>query len=343
MTIRSWQLVLARRMAAALLAAPALASQTSACAPPSPCPGGPDTTTRITFTLCTSLDAGATEASTDAASSDAGSTTCYATCADACRSMVPSNGGTINCTALTQVGDRVTTDCIYSFNCVGGRLTAGLARPELSGDVLGSFFAECAWLEAASIRSFERLARELADHGAPDDLVGAARAAAKDEARHARALARLAEKYGAETPRVVHRDCTTRSLEAIAMENATEGCVGETYGALIAYWQAEHASDPEVREAMRAIAPDELSHAALAWAIADWAETRLDAAAALRVRSARPSAANELVGDADVNPRLMDVAGIPPSSVTRALVDAMFAVWANGWPQETPLVRSPAV
>src|SRR5258708_7460376 len=150
MTIRSWQLVLGRRVAAALLAAPTLAAQTSACSPPSPCPGGPDTTTRITFTLCSSLagDA-ATAASTDAST---GSTTCYAACADACRSMVPSNGGTISCTALTQVGDRVTTDCIYSFNCVGGRLTAGLARPEISGDVLGSFFAECAWLEAASIR-----------------------------------------------------------------------------------------------------------------------------------------------------------------------------------------------
>jgi hypothetical protein len=358
MIIRSWQRILARRMAAALLAAPALASQTTACGPLGGCPPPPpDKTVRITYTACSSslfdaaasdgsddaaMDAaegGATDAASDGAmeaATEAGSATdasadgsidpsdtpCFTTCTDACQAM--DRNSDVTCQPVSRAGNRVIVDCTFSaFRCVGGRLTDGLAPPELAGDVLGAFFAESAWLEAASIHSFERLARELADHAAPDELVQAARTAAKDEARHARALARLARKYDAEIPRVVHRDGPTRSLEAIAIENAVEGCVGETYGALVAHWQAEHASDREVREAMATIAPEELSHAALAWAIAEWADARLDAEARDRVRDAR-DAAREVVLDAKVDRRIAEVAGAPTSEIARALVTSMF-------------------
>jgi hypothetical protein len=37
-----------------------------------------------------------------------------------------------------------------------------------------------------------------------------------------------------------------------------EGCVGETFGALVGAWQARFARDPEVRVVMRPIAGDEL-------------------------------------------------------------------------------------
>ena len=50
----------------------------------------------------------------------------------------------------------------------------------------------------------------------------------------------------------------------IARENAEEGCVRETFGALLAAHQAAYACDPEVREVMTRIAGDELRHAALA-------------------------------------------------------------------------------
>src|SRR6185295_13249702 len=123
-----------------------------------------------------------------------------------------------------------------------------------------------------SIHAFRRLARELRAHGAPSDLVNAARACARDEARHARTMARLARAHGATIDRVHVEDVGTRDLEAIARENAVEGCVGETYGALLAIWQAEHAADADVRAAMREIAPDEMRHAALAWAVATWAD-----------------------------------------------------------------------
>ena len=53
----------------------------------------------------------------------------------------------------------------------------------------------------------------------------------------------------------------TRALGVVAIENAVEGCVRETFGALIASWQAEHARDPGIKRLMRSIARDETRHA----------------------------------------------------------------------------------
>jgi hypothetical protein len=81
-----------------------------------------------------------------------------------------------------------------------------------------------------------------------------------------------------------------RSLGRLAMENAVEGCVRETYGALLACWQAQSAGDADFRTAMVRIAEDEARHAELAWAIARWAEPRLERGAQRRVKSARHAA-----------------------------------------------------
>jgi hypothetical protein len=93
-------------------------------------------------------------------------------------------------------------------------------------------------------------------------------------------------------------DRGVRDIEAIARENAVEACVGETYGALAAAWQAEHAKGGEVRDVMRAIAPDELRHAALGWAIDAWSKTRLSDEANARVKAARDEAVRDLLQNA---------------------------------------------
>jgi hypothetical protein len=54
-----------------------------------------------------------------------------------------------------------------------------------------------------------------------------------------------------------------------------EGCIRETFGALVAMYQAEQATDTQIRGAMKVIAQDETRHASLAWRIAKWAEARL--------------------------------------------------------------------
>jgi hypothetical protein len=85
-----------------------------------------------------------------------------------------------------------------------------------------------------------------------------------------------------------------RDLEAIAVENAVEGCVREAFGALVASWQAVAAVDPLVRATMARIARDETRHAALALQIAGWLRGRLDTAARVRVEQARRAALADL-------------------------------------------------
>jgi hypothetical protein len=282
----------------------------------SPCCGNPPSpqTYTVTYTVCPPIDFDASEASSDAGGADADDASdndaaqvdasddvapppvCYATCDQACAAERPSNmGGAPFCQgteAGAGDGGTVVAQCELMMLC--GRRFDGLS------DVVGcgEDFARAAWLEAASIHAFRRLARELRAHGAPDDLVAAARSAAKDEARHARLMARLAKRDGAYVPRVEWEDRGVRDLEALARENAVEACVGETYGALLAEWHARHARDVEVRDVMRAIAPDELRHAALGWAVDAWAKTRLSDDANERVRAARDEAARDLLQNA---------------------------------------------
>ena len=211
--------------------------------------------------------------------------------------------------------------------CKGGRRPDGLQAGAFGceGGDLGDFFARTAHLEAASIAAFHALREELRLHGAPRALTAGALRSARDEVRHTRATSRLARRFGARPcpARVTKR--APRSLEAMAIENAVEGCVRETFGALLALWQAAHAEDAEVRRAMETIADDETRHAALAWSIAAWADARLDDAARARVRAARAEAVETLRVEAGATPAraLVRVAGLPEADRARAMVDAM--------------------
>jgi hypothetical protein len=186
--------------------------------------------------------------------------------------------------------------CLY---CGGfGRRPEGFTeRTRVNADA-GQTFAEIARLEAASVVAFRTLARELAFHRAPKRLVRAAERAARDEIRHARAMTALARRYGAD---VVIDDIASplmRDLETIARENALEGCVHETWGALLAHHQARTDADPVVRAVMARIARDETQHAALGWQIAAWANGRLDGSARERIVRARRDASERLVRSA---------------------------------------------
>lgn len=152
--------------------------------------------------------------------------------------------------------------------CAHDRSTAAAHHPlacALTGSrPLGGYFAEMARLEAASVVSFRRLAHQLVRHGAPRTLVRAARRAARDEIRHARLAARLARRFGAEYRAPKIAPARRRSLLALALENAREGTVRETFGALAASYQARAATDLEVRHVMNDVATDETRHADLA-------------------------------------------------------------------------------
>jgi hypothetical protein len=91
-----------------------------------------------------------------------------------------------------------------------------------------------------------------------------------------------------------------RSPFAIALENAIEGCVRESYGALVAHHQAQTAFDPEIRAVMRAIAQDETRHAELSWRVAAWLEPGLSPAERDALGVARSEALAQLQREVDV-------------------------------------------
>jgi hypothetical protein len=197
-------------------------------------------------------------------------------------------------------------------------------------DPLGRCFAAMEALEAGSVPAFQRLACELVAHGAPDDLVRDARRAVSDERRHAALMARLARAHGVEASSTPVAVGALRPLEAVALENAVEGCVGETWGALVALWQAQRALDPDVRAVMQSVAADELRHAALAWRVDAWARARLSADAARRVREARDQRLATLRAERRaVDPAVSRGAGLPSPREAARLLDACErALWA---------------
>jgi hypothetical protein len=185
-----------------------------------------------------------------------------------------------------------------------------------------------AQMEAASVLAFARLRRELAAHGAPTPLQAAARRAIDEERRHARVVARLARRFGARPGTPAPAELGVRDLEAIAVENAAEGCAREVYGALVATHQAACAADAVVRRAMAGIAVDETRHAALSFALDRWAASRLPAPARLRVRDARRTAAASLLREAEpaVPAPALRLAGLPEPAAARRLASAVVAL-----------------
>jgi hypothetical protein len=203
-----------------------------------------------------------------------------------------------------------------------GRRTAGLREPSFRTTALRGYLAQAAYLEAASIDAFLRLAGELALHGAPRRLIARALRAADDERRHARVMTRLARLDA--VPIVEIEAVPPRTLEEVARENAVEGCVNETFGAALATFQAQAAGDQRLRTAMKRIALDETGHAELAFAVARWAEPRLDRAARARVRESRREAAARLGRVVDVKaPPWAARAGLMPRPMAREVVARM--------------------
>jgi hypothetical protein len=214
--------------------------------------------------------------------------------------------------------------------CIG-RLPACLRNEQLPArkareSAVGDYLARAAYLEAAAVDAFAILAAELHAHGAPASLKRAARRAKADEVRHARDVGRLARSYGATVRAPFVGPPEVRPLSQVAVENAVEGCVRETFGALIAAWQAQHARDPRVRASMQRIARDEARHAALGWRIFDWANERLPDEDRLRVEQAMMLAVSDLEAAARTKPDgdVVRALGIPPASTASALATALF-------------------
>jgi hypothetical protein len=239
-----------------------------------------------------------------------------------------SDGASPSGCSRTELDGQPATLCHY-FTCSNdGRRPEGLreAQPHAPGCELGALYAHVAWLEAASVPAFLRLADELIAHGAPEALVKAARRSAADEVRHTRAMQALARRHGASMPEVAIAPFQPRSLEAMCTENALEGCVREMFGALVTGWQARTAGDAEVRRALGPISRDELRHAELAWAVDAWAVERLTAPERERLRELRwheLSVLEQEVGSQVPPEHFVREAGVPSREQALSLLQGM--------------------
>ena len=177
-----------------------------------------------------------------------------------------------NCviSALDKKTAVVETKYFEQVQCVGGRRPGGFVEERCRSRAAGEWMARIATVEAASITAFARLVRALEKHGAPAHLIAKARAAMLDEVIHAGLTARLARPMGAKIEAPVIASAGEPTLVELAHENAVEGQVAETFGALLATCQAQLATEPQMRGVFARIAVDEARHAALAHELAGW-------------------------------------------------------------------------
>jgi len=211
--------------------------------------------------------------------------------------------------------------------CAIGRRPCGLADAYVAraGDPLARHFAIVAHLEAASVPAFLRLRDELRLHGAPGALQVAAQLSAADEVRHARSMSAMARRFGGRAPSPRVRAMPLRPLAEVALDNAVEGCIRETYGALVAYRQALKAKDPAIAAELSTIAEDETRHASLSWEVHEWASRRLSRSERAGLKSAQAAAVRALREECaePVDETVVEQAGMPPADEAVTLVDAL--------------------
>jgi hypothetical protein len=251
-------------------------------------------------------------------------------CAMICEQAVPF--GFSSCSVGDQNAQgKIPVDCVYNTVCEGRRHACVTSRVEAAGSA-AAWLVRAAHDEAASVHAFVALARELQAHGAPQELLAWVEAARRDEERHAEVVGRLARAYGGEPAEPVIEAVPVRELLAIAVENAVEGCVGETWAALMAAHQARAAAVGVVREVYAGIAVDEARHAELAWALDAWLMRQLNAGERAMVAAARAAAVRRLaavLADSSDEPALLAL-GVPGRARAQELVAGLdAALWSR--------------
>jgi rubrerythrin len=162
-----------------------------------------------------------------------------------------------------------------------------------TGTPLARCLAAFAALEEASVRAFDELAEQLESWGAPEQFITRCKAAAKDEVRHFELLSTLARDGGASLPESSY-DEVSQTLFEVALHNAVEGCVGETWSAYLAHCWARRSESRDLRQVFAQIAEDETRHAQLSWDLHEWFVSKLSPARAKAVEDARRTALTEL-------------------------------------------------
>ena len=207
------------------------------------------------------------------------------------------------------------------YECIGGRRPLGHSECMQPNEGLGGYFARCAHLEASSVLAFIQLTRQLQKFQAPKILISRCIDAAKDEVLHARLLSNIARAYGVEPPPVMSPD-NEYDLFSIAMHNAVEGCVVESWAALVAQWQSQHMPSSQVRLIYQRIATDEIRHGQLSWDLHDWLMTRLSVKEQNIIHQAQSKAIEALIANVEIQTKHPSALGLPSSLMASQLVQS---------------------
>lgn len=157
----------------------------------------------------------------------------------------------------------------------GGRLPPAYQEPQIMGEGIGVYFAKSAHEQAAAVFSYIALATQLRSFGAPTNLIEQCQSAAKDNILHAKIMQELSEMEGVFVPSF-HYVPTSQSILEVAMQNAVDGCIYETWAALLANWQSTHLpSDPELQTVYEQIGKNKAMHGQLAWDLHFWFLSKL--------------------------------------------------------------------
>lgn len=242
-------------------------------------------------------------------------------------------------TPSTLVSCQVEYTAIHSpYTCpkaVPGRMPNGLITDNeqaANQTSIARYLANMATMETAAITAFEYLVRELTAYGAPESLIAHAKQAVSEEKRHAEMAGLLAKAHGAKASPVQVEDFMLRSLYEIALENAVQGCVNETFAAACGLWQSEHATMPAFKQVIAHITDEEMGHAALSWDIHEWLMPQLTDSQQLRINKAQAEAIEAIVTDFKQkgDPAQQAAFGLPDETGANAIfAQLQSSVWQN--------------
>ena len=220
---------------------------------------------------------------------------------------------------------------------VPGRMPNGLVRgnspatPQASVNTLGQYLSDMATMETAAITAFYYLSKELEAYHAPQGLIDRAKQAVIEESRLAEMASLLAASYDGVAAEVTVDEFSLRPLYDIALENAVEGCINETFAAACGLWQSEQAQLDTFREVIAHITDEELGHAELSWDIHQWIMPQLSEAEQRRIQQAQVEAIENLLFEfkQESDPVLQAAFGLPSKQDAAVLFKQLKnSVWA---------------
>ena len=197
-------------------------------------------------------------------------------------------------------GDTGDEKVYGAIDCTGtavpvcmGRRPMGHIEHQSSKRDLGNYFANCAYLEAASVDAFIELADQLRSWGAPEDFIQRCKVAAEEEQNHTLLMDTLAKTFGGSRPEPTSVKQANTSLFEVALHNAVEGCVQEAWAACVATHQSLHA-DESLKAIFAQIAKDEIEHAQLSWDLHRWFCAQLSVEEQRQIQQAQINAIRQL-------------------------------------------------